>query len=209
MERFAAWTSLCFGLSAGLSRQLAVLPLVGLLTCTSPAPGPDAKPQRRSASFNVVQVPRRVLDSMNVVFTLFNAHWNELGDLNTLEKMLGTIRPTQREYLGCLRGHVYADTLRILGWSEARNLKQLPLAVTGDCDQVPDLVGTFHTHPYRADQDNLPVKERRLSQQDLETFAKGVDLVALVVWEVDSIDLAIKDASGRPVRAATLFFSPQ
>ena len=53
-------------------------------------------------------------DSMNAAFDRSNEHWNELADLNTMERMLGTIRPTQREYLGCLQGEV-ARVFRVAG----------------------------------------------------------------------------------------------
>ena len=113
----------------------------------------------------VVVLARPARDSMNVVFRRFNQHWDELGDLTTLERMLGTIRPTQLEYLGCLQGSVLGDTVRIESWQPAADMKQLQLAVAGNCDTVPRLVGTWHTHPYRADLQNSPVKERSLSAQ--------------------------------------------
>ena len=61
-------------------------------------------------------------------------------------------------------------TIRIDGWVPAAGMKQLQLAVAGSCDSVPHLIGTWHTHPYRADLHNLPIRESRLSPQDLETF---------------------------------------
>lgn len=132
-------------------------------------------------------------DSMSRVFRRFNEHWDELSDLTTLERMLGTIRPTQLEYLGCLQGSMLGDTARIESWQPAANMKQLQLAVDGDCDTVPRLIGTWHTHPYRADLQNLPIKERSLSVQDLETFKSSSFPVTLVMWDVDSIDAAVKN----------------
>ena len=38
---------------------------------------------------------RPVVDSMNAIFDRSNEHWDELQDLTQLEKMLGTVRPTQ------------------------------------------------------------------------------------------------------------------
>lgn len=143
-----------------------------------------------------VVLGRPVRDSMNVVFRRFNQHWDELADLTTLERMLGTIRPTQLEYLGCLQGSVLRDTVRIERWQPAADMKQLQLAVAGNCDTVPRLVGTWHTHPYRADLQNLPVKERSLSAQDLETFRGSAFPVTLVMWDVDSVDAAVKRADG-------------
>jgi hypothetical protein len=129
---------------------------------------------------------------MSAVFRRFNHHWDELTDLNTLEQMLGTIRPTQREYLGCLLGSINGDTVRISGWVAAAEMKQLQLAVTGSCDSVPRALGTWHTHPFRADLQNLPLKERRLSSQDLETFRQSPYRVTLLMWDEDSVDAAVK-----------------
>lgn len=145
----------------------------------------------------VVVLDRLARDSMSSVFRRFNQHWDELGDLTTLERMLGTIRPTQLEYLGCLQGTVQGDTMVIDGWQQAADLKQLQLAVAGNCDTVPHLVGTWHTHPYHADLQNLPIKERSLSVQDLQTFEASSDLVTLVMWDVDSIDAALKLGDGK------------
>jgi hypothetical protein len=142
----------------------------------------------------VVLLARDARDSMSVVYRQFNAHWDELGELNTLERMLGTVRPTQLEYLGCLQGSVRGDTVRIERWQPAADMKQLQLAVAGNCDTVSHLLGTWHTHPYRADPQNLPIKERSLSAQDLETFRAAPGLkVTLVMWDVDSLDAALKD----------------
>lgn len=155
-----------------------------LLVVASPAPWRVGQP--------VMVLSRAVRDSMGVVFTRFNEHWDELTDLNTMERMLGTIRPTQREYLGCVQGVLLGDTIWVDGWVPAAEMKQLQMAVTGSCDSVPRLVGTWHTHPFRADLQNLPLKERRLSRQDLETFAASPYRVTLVMWDVDSVDAAMK-----------------
>ena len=106
--------------------------------------------------------------------------------------MLGTIRPTQREYLGCLIGRVDGGTVYVERWVPARGMKQLQLAVAGSCDSIPGVVGTWHTHPYRADLNNLPVKEPALSAQDLETFAKSRWAATLVMWDEDSLDAAAR-----------------
>ncbi len=144
----------------------------------------------------VVVLSAAARDSMNAAFARSNEHWNELADLNTMERMLGTIRPTQREYLGCLQGVARGEAVRIDGWVPARDMKQLQLAVAGNCDSVPRLVGTWHTHPFRADLQNLPVKERRLSPQDLETFGGSRLRVTLVMWDRDSVDAALRMGSG-------------
>jgi hypothetical protein len=159
-----------------------------LAASTTPAWLPHAGPE--------VIVPRSILDSLDAIFVESNRHWDELGDLNTLERMLGTVRPTQREYLGCLQGSRDGDRVRIDGWVPAGGMKQLQLAVSGSCDSVARLVGTFHTHPFHADPQNLPVKERSLSRQDLETFERSDYAVTFVLWDVDSIDAAAHTAAG-------------
>ena len=144
----------------------------------------------------VVVLTPAVLDSMNAAFTRSNEHWDELADLNTMERMLGTIRPTQREFLGCLQGEVRGPQVRVDHMLPARDMKQLQLAVTGTCDGVARLVGTWHTHPFRADLQNLPIKERRLSAQDLETFGSSRLQVTLVMWDRDSVDAALRVPPG-------------
>ncbi|MGH2669062.1 MAG: hypothetical protein ACREOF_02050 [Gemmatimonadales bacterium] len=149
-----------------------------------------------------VVLPRAVRDSMSAVFRTFNRNWDRLADLNTLEQMLGTIRPTQREYLGCLIGRVEGGAVRVERWVPARNMKQLQLSVAGSCDSITGVVGTWHTHPYRADHNNLPVKERGLSPRDLETFAESRWAATMVMWDEDSIEAAIRSPAGAPKHPA-------
>jgi hypothetical protein len=163
-----------------------LLALAGIALASRPRPEP------------AIVLPRAVRDSMSVVFRTFNRNWDQLADLNTMEKMLGTIRPTQREYLGCLIGRVEGGIVHVAGWVPARNLKQLQLAVAGSCDSIPGVVGTWHTHPYRADLNNVPVKERSLSAQDLETFAASRWAASLVMWDEDSIEAAARGPAGTP-----------
>jgi hypothetical protein len=167
-----------------------VLPELGSSARIAEEPGP------------VVVLSRVARDSMNAAVARSNQHWNELADLNTMERMLGTIRPTQREYLGCLQGTADGRTIRIDAWMPASDRKQLQLAVAGSCDSVPRLVGTWHTHPYRADLQNLPIKERRLSAQDLQTFTGSPLSVTLVMWDQDSLDAAVRASGGRVVHPA-------
>jgi hypothetical protein len=152
----------------------------------------------------VVVLAPAARDSMNAAFDRSNEHWNQLADLNTMERMLGTIRPTQREFLGCLQGDVRGEAIRIDGWVPARDMKQLQLAVAGSCDSVPRLVGTWHTHPFRANLQNLPVKERRLSAQDLATFGGSQLRATLVMWDRDSVDAALRTGAGDVVHPARL-----
>jgi len=182
---------------AGSLRSPWLAALAGLLVAAAacePRPAEERGP--------VVVLARAARDSMNAAFARSNEHWNELADLNTMERMLGTIRPTQREYLGCLQGQARRKTVRIDGWVPAHGMKQLQLAVAGSCDSVPRLVGTWHTHPFRADLRNLPVKERRLSPQDLATFGDTRLSVTLVMWDRDSVDGALRTRSGEVVYPA-------
>jgi hypothetical protein len=133
---------------------------------------------------------------MTDVWVENNRHWDELADQNTLTQLLGTGKPTQHEYLGCLVGDVARDTLFLRRLVEARNLKQLQFAVAGDCDGVAQVVGTFHTHPYRADSTGHALKERGLSPMDLRSFAASQDLLAMVMWDRDSLDIATKGPDG-------------
>jgi hypothetical protein len=173
-----------------IPRLWPLLLLVGVVIAWNP----------RSAA--VVVLPRAARDSMSAVFRTYNRNWDHLADLNTMERMLGTIRPTQREYLGCLIGRVERDAVYVERWVPARHLKQLQLAVGGSCDSIPGVVGTWHTHPYRADRDNRPIKERSLSRQDLETFAESRWAATLVMWDEDSIDAAVRRPGGPPVHPA-------
>ncbi|MEO8635946.1 MAG: hypothetical protein ABI587_11780 [Gemmatimonadales bacterium] len=151
-------------------------------------------------SLTTIVLARPVLDSMNLIFSRANEHWNELADLNWMERSLGTVRPTQREFLGCLLGEVRGDTLVVDGWTPARNMKRLMLAVTGDCSGLSRYVGTFHNHPYLADSQNRATKQRFLAPQDLQSFEASGDLVALMIWDSDSLDAALRTPSGGIVR---------
>ena len=147
-------------------------------------------------SFHGVVLPAVVRGVMSDLWLENNRHWDELAGQNTLTQLLGTGRPTQREYLACLEGEVVRDTLFVRRLQPARDLKQLQFAVAGTCDSVARLVGTFHTHPYRADSAGRALKERGLSARDLETFAASRDLLAVVMWDHDSLDVATKAADG-------------
>lgn len=154
----------------------------------------------------VIVIPREVRDSLNSVWTQANRHWNEISDQNMLTQALGTGgRPTQKEYLGCLIGDTNADTFHVIGWVPAHDMKRFQFAVTGSCDSVPGVIGTFHTHPYRAATfGDSALKEPGLSKQDLMTFMGGSDRALIVVWDVDSLDVALRAADGRVVHPALL-----
>lgn len=146
--------------------------------------------------FPVVVIPAALRDSMSMIWTANNRHWNELSGMSTLTQMLGSGKPTQREYLGCLIGYVARDTIWVRHLMRAAGLKQLQFAVAGDCGNVPELVGTWHTHPYREGYQGRAIKERELSALDLKTFAAAGDLVTIAMWDADSFDLAAKGPEG-------------
>jgi hypothetical protein len=152
----------------------------------------------------VISIPVSVRDSLNGVWTQANLHWNEISDQNMLTQALGTGKPTQKEYLGCLIGDTDGDTFHVIGWIPAHDMKRFQFAVTGSCDSVPGTIGTFHTHPYRAAPTGEALKEPGLSKQDLSTFAGGTDRVLIVVWDVDSLDVALRASDGRVVHPALL-----
>ena len=152
----------------------------------------------------VIIIPGSVLDSLNSVWSMANRHWNEISDQNTLTQALGTGKPTQKEYLGCLIGDSDPDTFRVIGLVPAHDMKRFQFAVTGSCDGVPGTIGTFHTHPYRAAPTGEALKEPGLSKQDLLTFMGGSDRALIVVWDVDSLDVALRAADGRVVHPALL-----
>ncbi len=172
-------------------RVLVALALMGaILGSRSLLPVP------RSLTFSAIILPADLRGLMSALWVENNRHWDELADQNTLTQLLGTGKPTQREYLGCLVGDVEGDTLFVRRLVHAENLKQLQFAVAGDCDGVERLVGTFHTHPYRADPAGRAVKERGLSAMDLKTFAAAPDMVTMVMWDLDSLDVATKAGDG-------------
>ncbi len=152
----------------------------------------------------VIIIPASVRDSLNSVWSVANLHWNEIGDQNMLTQALGTGKPTQKEYLGCLIGDSDPDTFRVIGLVPAHDMKRFQFAVTGSCDSVPGVIGTFHTHPYRAAPTGEALKEPGLSNQDLLTFVDGTDRALIVVWDVDSLDVALRTADGRVVHPALL-----
>jgi hypothetical protein len=119
------------------------LPVLALLAAIATA-------ATRLAHDHVISMPGSVRDSLNSVWTQGNLHWNEISDQNMLTQALGTGKPTQKEYLGCLIGDTDGDTFHVIGWVPAHDMKRFQFAVTGSCDSVSGAIGTFHTHPYRA-----------------------------------------------------------
>ena len=184
--------------SSMFARPWYLVALGGLLLL--PGSGPGAA----IGTAGAITVSQAVLDSMNVIFEESNRNWDKLQDLNTMERMLGTVRPTQKEYLGCLQGKGNVVPVAVNGSLPARNMRQLQLAVTGTCDSLPRVIGSWHTHPFHADPDNRPLKSRDLSPQDLTTFAASPDRVAIIVWDRDSLDAAVKAPDGSIVHPASV-----
>ena len=158
----------------------------------------------RRAHDPVIIIPAAVRDSLNSVWSQANVHWNEIADQNMLTQALGTGKPTQKEYLGCLLGSSEADTFHVIGLIPAHDMKRFQFAVTGSCDSIPGVIGTFHTHPYRAAPTGEALKEPGLSKQDLMTFMGGTDLALIVIWDVDSVDVALRSTDGHVVHPALL-----
>lgn len=177
-----------------LATALAIAPATGAAwsRVQSDASTDDAVPR-------TVVVPRRVLASMNERFVENNEHWEDAPRMNSITQMLRSGRPTQLEYLGCLKGEATEDTIRVRAWVEARDLVQLQFGVDGSCDHVSDLLGTWHTHPYRADLDGSPIKSRGPSPSDLESFAEGEHRMMIVLWDVDSLTAAVRNGEGEAV----------
>jgi hypothetical protein len=183
----------------------ALLVLVlGCISTSRPGGAPFSLRPAVDSPSTVVVLAHTVRDSINARWLVNNQHWNELARVNTLTQMLGSGPPTQREYMGCLIGRAAGDTIRVTDWAPARNLKQLQFAVTGTCDHVDHLVGTWHTHPYRAAPDGDALKEPVLSAGDLSTFQASRDRVILAAWDVDSIDAAARDGAGIVQHPATV-----
>jgi hypothetical protein len=80
---------------------MRALPFALVIALASSAPPP----------FSVVVLTPELRGAMSAIWVENNRHWNELADQNTLTQLLGTGRPTQREYLGCLVGEVARETL--------------------------------------------------------------------------------------------------
>jgi len=163
----------------------------------------------RPASTPTVVVTREVVQAFDSIFRESNEHWNELAEESQLAQMLGTGKPTQLEYMGCLRGRAAGDTVWVDATTPARGMIRFQFAVTGSCDHVQDLVGTWHTHPYRAAPDGHAIKERHLSAKDLSTFARGADRAVLAVWDVDSIDAAVRTMNGTIRHPSKLVVRPE
>lgn len=103
-----------------------------------------------------------------------------------------------KESLGCLVGYWQGNKAYITGWSLATKMRRLHGEVGGECPS--GTFGSWHDHPWDCEDDSStaygcgsPIKYRVLSMADLFEFKRDSTLnVALVSWDVDSIDAAAK-----------------
>jgi len=65
-----------------------------------------------------------------------------------------------------------------------------------------DRPGARHLPPYLADSLNRAIKQRRLAPQDLRTFGEFSEVISLVIWDVDSVDAAVRATDGAVVYPA-------
>jgi hypothetical protein len=144
----------------------------------------------------VVMLPAAIRDSMSLIWSRNNRHWDEVPETNGRTQMLPANWHTELRYLGCLAGHLTGDTLWVTQLVPAANLTQHQMSVTGDCSNVPELIGTWRTHPFRAGFRGRAIKERGLSGRELKRFTASAELVVIVMWDADSIDLATRGPDG-------------
>jgi len=156
----------------------------------------------RRAALPVESIPLRVIfiandvrDSMNMVFLHSTSGWRtQKANINPANFGRGT--PIWRETMRCLHGRISTDTLWITAWEAPRGERQFAAAVTGECDDADDAVGSWHTHPWRADSMQKPMKTRGLSVGDLISFRASADRISLAQWDADSLSGAIRSFNG-------------
>lgn len=142
----------------------------------------------------VILIANDVRDSMNVVFLHRTSGWRKYPNINPANFGRGT--PIWRETMRCLHGRISTDTLWITSWEAPRGERAFAAAVTGECDDADDAVGSWHTHPWRADSMQKPLKTRGLSVGDLRAFRASADRISLAQWDRDSISGAIRSFNG-------------
>lgn len=174
----------------GFSRTLLVAALLGGATAARFAPLPPT-----SIPVRVILVANDVRDSMNMVFIHATAGWRKYP-MNINPANYGRGTPIWRETMRCLHGRFSTDTLWITSWESPRGERAFAAAVTGECDDSDDAVGSWHTHPWRADSMQKPIKTRGLSVGDLRAFHASADQVSLAQWDRDSIAGAVRAFNG-------------
>ena len=143
----------------------------------------------------VILVANDVRDSMNMVFLHSTSGWRK-KNANINPANFGRGTPIWRETMRCLHGRISTDTLWITSWKSPRGERAFAAAVTGECDDADDAVGSWHTHPWRADSMQKPLKTRGLSVGDLRAFRASADRISLAQWDRDSISGAIRSFNG-------------
>lgn len=179
----------------GLRRTVLVAALsvgatAGGATAARPAPLPPS-----SIPLRVILVANDVRDSMNVVFIHATSGWRKYSSTSN-PATFGRGTPIWRETMRCLHGRISTDTLWITSWETPRGERAFAAAVTGECDDGDNAVGSWHTHPWRADSMQKPVKTSRLSVEDLRAFRSSSDLISLAQWDRDSIAGAVRAFNG-------------
>lgn len=175
---------------ATMRRALLVPVLLCVAIAAREAPLPPT-----TVPVRVILIANDVRDSMNMVFLHSTAGWRKYPTyVNAANYGRGT--PIWQETMRCLRGHISTDTLWITAWEAPRGVRAFAAAVTGECDDRADAVGSWHTHPWRADSVSKPLKTRELSVGDLREFRSSADRIALAQWDRDSIAGAVRAFNG-------------
>jgi hypothetical protein len=173
-----------------LARTLLLPALVCAAMAARSAPLPPT-----SLPVRVILVVNDVRDSMNLVFLHATSGWKKYHpDVNPMNYGRGS--PIWRETMRCLHGRISTDTLWITSWESPRGERAFAAAVTGECDDSDNSVGSWHTHPWKADSLEHPIKTRGLSVGDLRAFRASSDRISLAQWDRDSITGAVRAFNG-------------
>jgi hypothetical protein len=173
----------------GLRRTLIIVALLASATAARRAPLPPT-----SIPLRVILIANDVRDSMNMVFIHATVGWKKYPNINPA--IFGRGTPIWHETMRCLHGRISTDTLWITSWESPRGERAFAAAVTGECDDSDKSVGSWHTHPWRADSMQKPIKTRGLSVGDLRAFHASTDLISLAQWDRDSIAGAVRAFNG-------------
>ena len=173
-----------------LPRTLLLSALVSTVIAATSAPLPPA-----SLPVRVILVANDVRDSMNLVFLHATSGWKKYHP-NVNPMNYGRGSPIWRETMRCLHGRISTDTLWITSWESPRGERAFAAAVTGECDDSDNSVGSWHTHPWKADSLDHPIKTRGLSVGDLRAFRSSSDRISLAQWDRDSITGAVRAFNG-------------